>query len=211
MIDPGYGYILAPARRHSEPGAAGLEVFLEMTPSEKHFDPEAVLIPVCDEHGGVISLSIKHPWAGEKELQVCAGPIDLIDRKGKHLEGFTYGGTLHIEVSEHGTKLALSSPAPVLVRPFHALANLLAEETEILLAQRRASMPDEDTFERHLREAEPLTLYGACLEALQERLRRLPPDDDELMLKFKHMVKEERQMMEELLPGLHDKDLDEMI
>lgn len=209
--DPGFGYYLMPARRHSEPGAAGLEVFLAQNPSEEHFDTEEVLVQARDEHNGVVSLSIEHPWNGERELQLCAGPFDLIDRKGKHMEGFTYGGALHIEVGEHGTKLTFNSPAPILVRPFHPLANWLAEETEILLAQRRAKFPDDETFAHHLAVAEPMTLYRACLEALEERLHSLPQDDNELMWKFKHMVKEERHYVEELLPGLYDKDLDEMI
>ena len=211
MPDQGYGYIMAPARRRSEPGTGKLEVFLEETPSGEHFDPESVLISVRDEQGGITHLSIEHPWAGEKELKICAGPFDLVDRKGKHVEGFTYGGTLHIEVGENATKLSLDSPAPILDRPFHALANLLAEESEILLAQRQAIMHNEEVFEQRLAVVEPLALYRACLEALQERLRHLPQDGDELMLKFKHMVKEERQVVDELLPGLHEAGLNELI
>jgi hypothetical protein len=211
MADQAYGYILAPARRSSEPGAAKLQIFLEAKPSSEHFDPKSVLISVLDERGGVTPISIEHPWASGRELRVCAGPFDLIDRKDKHVEGFTYGGELHIEVGETTTKLTLESPAPILVRPNHALANLLAEESEILLAKRRATVNDEEVVEQHLAEAEPLQLYKACLDELEERQQRLPPGDDALMMKFKHMVKEERRAVEDLLPGSNDLDLNELI
>lgn len=206
-----FGYILAPARRLSEPGASGIQIYLEAIPSREHFDPKIVLVSTFNERGGISHLTIEHPWSGEMEIQVCAGPFDLIDRTDKHVDGFTYGGSLHIEVSEGVTALTLESPAPILVRTHHAMANLLAEESEILLAQRRAKVIDEEALEQHLIEAEPLKLYRACLEALQERLVHLPHTDDPLMLKFKHMVREERQAVEDQLPGIYDADLDELI
>jgi hypothetical protein len=211
MDDSNYGYILAPGRRQSAPGAAKLQVFLEDTPTTEHFDPKSVMISAFNDHGGVYHVTIEHPWPSERELRICAGPFDLVDRKGKHIEGFTYGGRLEIEVSDHSTSLTLDSPAPILVRPHHALSNLLAEESEILLAQRRATIIDEEALEQHLADADPLKLYRACLQALQERLQHLPLSDDQLMMKFKTMVRQERQAVEDILPGSSEAGLDELV
>ena len=131
-------------------------------------------------------------------MRACAGPIDLIDRKGKHLECFSYGGELRIELKETSTRLILNSPAPILIRPAHALVNMLAEESEILLAERRAATPDPEIFEKHLASADPLALYRACLEALYEQLHHLPTEENELMFKYKHMLSSEREAIEQV-------------
>jgi hypothetical protein len=206
------GYILYPRRRPTEPGYPRLDVVLRAIPSEEHFDPTQVLLTALDPVRGVTQLTLEHPWPCPETYPVCAGPVDLIDRKGKHLDLFNFGGSLQIEPEEEQTTLVFTSPAPILLTTESSHDRLLVEEAEILLAERQAAREvTPGVYDQHLQEAPPLELYHAMLVAIQERYRHLPLSENEVILKFKHILREERAATEEELSELHRRPLEGLL
>jgi len=173
---PHLGYVLYPARRHSEPGYSRLDVWLSDTVSGLHFDPVQMRLPVADESGGLSWVTVGHPHYGANRLRICAGPVDVIGFGDKRLEVFTFGGELVIEAGDESTLAALKSEAPILVRVgSHAAAILLMEEAELILALRRGVWDEQPgEFERRLLAVEPLELYHAFLETIRARMKGLP-------------------------------------
>lgn len=206
------GYLLYPRRRPTEPGYPRLDVILRSIPSEAHFDPLQVFLTVADSIQGVVPLTLEHPLSRNETYAVCAGPVDLIDRKGKHLDLFTFGGTLQIEPEEEHTLLIFTSPAPILLTTESPLDRLLVEEAEILLAERQAAREvTPGLYDQHLEEVPPLELYHAMLAAIQERYRHLPLSENEVTLKFKHTLREELEATEEQLSELHRRPLEGLL
>ena len=201
------GYALHAPRRPSEPGYAGLDIWLTDRPSGQHFDPTQAAFSVVDTNE-IHFVCIEHPWGGENHLQVVAGIIDLIDLKGRHIEGFCLGGSLNLERLDEETKLELRSPAPVLVnlgsqpiRLAHAVS-ILIEEFTILMAQRRAYWEIEPgRFDQRLAAADPFKLYAAFLPAARSRLRELPPMDNAAQTTAMHILHQEIDATAELIPG----------
>ncbi len=177
------GYILYPPRRPHEPGYPRLDVILRATPTGKHFDPFRVHLDVVASQQDVTCLAIEYPWSDLDDYTVCAGIVDLIDHKGKHLDAFTFGGALHIQNEEKHTLLVLTSPAPILLPAELPLDQLLVDEVKIVLAERQAIREVEPgLFEKLLIAAPPLELYHAISAAVLERYHRLHSSDDELVL-----------------------------
>ena len=196
------GYVFSPGRRPSEPGFSCLDLVLRDTPTEEHFDPVYLRLLIAREGSANMEV-IEHPWNGEKVLHVCAGPVDLVDRKNKRVELFTFGGELSIETKDQLTAVVFSSPAPILLlRAHESAASLLAQEAEILLAERCAcleSKPGE--YDHRLALVVPLVLYHSILCAVQTRLERLPHTGNELWMHFRHILKEEVRFLQEETAG----------
>jgi hypothetical protein len=193
------GYILFPPRRPTEPGYARLEVTLREQPSQHHFDPNQVHLLAASENAGaspdvgVGTLKISHPWLGACQWRLCAGQVDLLDRKGKHVDLFTFGGDLIIEkVDEDSTHLSLSSEAPFLLAQSHtSSANLLIQEVEIQIAQLRADWcRAQENFDDCLACVAPFELYRMCLAAILERFEQLPYRD-EAVSRLRHVLQDE--------------------
>ena len=201
------GYALLAPRRASEPGYAGLDIWLSDQPSGLHFDPAQAAIYAAGTHG-IDFLCIENPWAGENHLQAVAGPLDLIDHKGHHIEGFCFGGSLTLLRQGQETKIELRSPAPILVNlgaqtvRLARTAATLMEEFSILLAQRQAYWEREPgMYEQRLAAVDPLKLYAACLSAAQQRLRALPAIGDEAHTAALHTIHLEIDATAELISG----------
>jgi hypothetical protein len=206
------GYILYPPRRESEPGYSRLDVILRDIPTEHHFDPLEVHLDVAALEEDVLSIMLEHPWPRREKYQACAGMVELIDRKGKHLEVFILGGSLQVEPEAEHTTLILASPAPIFLPAESPLDELLVEEAEILFAQRHATREiTPGVYEKHLVEAPPLELYHAVLMAIRERYRLMPPSENELTLKLKHILREEIKALEEQLSALHRRPLEGLL
>jgi hypothetical protein len=179
------GYTFFHKRYPHSPGFPGLEIHLHNTPTYRHFDPERLLIPAVrirskEKFGSYEKLAVHHPWPFGDRYRVCAGAFKMIDRVGKSVDGFSYGGTLAIQSDEELTTCLIESPAPILhVGEDDANPTLLGEECEIILAERRATWPNEREFQEHLAKVDPLKLYIACLDFLhkkyQGRLHRNSP------------------------------------
>jgi hypothetical protein len=146
--------------------------FLRSIATKLHFDPEQIrlriIAPDEDEPQRRI---IHHPWIHKYHYRVSAGRMLLIDRKGKKEETFTLGGDLQIQEETDLTICTMVSAAPILhLIRFDSIPTLLAQEIEILLAARKAEWPPNDnSFEKRLAAADPLTLYAVCLKTLEDK------------------------------------------
>jgi hypothetical protein len=195
---PHLGYVLHPARRHSEPGYARLEVWLSDHASGLHFDPLHIRLPVAGEEGGYNWATIDHPYIGATRLRICAGPVDVIGFGEKRLEAFTFGGELVIRPGEESTLASLSSAAPVLVRVSSQAASIfLMEEAELLLALRRGVWDEQPgEFDQRLLAADPLELYHALLMAIVERMDSLPYTHTESEQQMRYRLRQEIESVE---------------
>ncbi len=209
------GYTLYPPSRHSDPGCPRVDIRICDTPSEQHFDPYRLTISVYAGLRGIDNLLIRHPWHGETHFHVVPGPMHLESHTGKSLEAFTFGGELEIQESPDCTLLVLKSSAPILFNYVtHSLGKLLAEEVEILLAERHAARgADDDLFDHHLESVDPRRLYLSCLHTLRLRFKKMPILDSDLSPRFLHMIKDESCAMEKELgySSGDGPDLDELL
>ena len=194
-----YGYYFHSREYSDSPGHPRLDVILRSVPTEKHFDPEKLSIIVASDHRGTEFLRVHHPWPGQDQYRACAGHVILQDRKGKKVEAFTFGGDLRIESEEMLTACFLTSPAPILeLIGTSSIPVMLAEETEIIFAKRRADWEsDHSTFKDRLTAASPFTLYCICLEALKEKFERYPSRGNEFIQQFIQFIHVEIKTLHE--------------
>ena len=214
---PDLGYQLFERRYPHAPGYPRVDIYIRPIPSWHHFDPEVLNLLVCSpesegEARVAQPLTVYHPWPGEEHYQVLAGPIDLIDRQGQKRDIFSFGGKLTIHSSEELTACTLESPAPLLVEGgLDTLPRVLAEEAEILLAQRRSAwLPGLEDYEQRLIQARPDVLYAACLKALHERFLCLRQSGDQPAQDFCNFLHAEIDALDRegdwpaLLPRIED-------
>lgn len=190
------GYTYSPRRRASEPGFSSLRIVICIKPSELHFDPKSISLIVYSMASGINSLTIHHGGGPLSQYQVVAGPVHIEDKIGKAVDAVCFGGDLTIDTSDpECTICTLSSPAPILGNySEYSVACILAEETEILLAERRSAWEDkEDEYERRLGAVEPLRLYYACLVSLQEHFKKIHLLKDEEQYHVLSVIKAELQ------------------
>jgi hypothetical protein len=138
--------------------------------------------------------------------------VIIADRNRRKVEAFTFGGKLNIDSAEQVTVASLTSPAPIFdLMPPHSVPclPLLVEETEILLAERRAAWAEKpEAFEVKLLVVDPLKLYAACLAGLLERLANHPDEPlgpyRSLSRLVQHLIETGRQIEDwpETLPDL---------
>ena len=195
-----YGYYFHSREYSDSPGHPRLDVLLRSVPTGKHFDPEKLSITVASEQRCTEFLRVHHPWPAQEQYRACAGRVILQDRKGKKVEAFTFGGDFWIESEEMLTACVLTSPAPILERTgTSSIPELLAEEVEIIFAERRAAWePDQSTFKDRLRATDPFTLYCICLESLIEKFERYPSKEDEFVQQLIHFLNTEIKTLHEL-------------
>ena len=140
------------------------------------FHPLRAFFPVRTEDGGIKDLEIYSPWMAEQPSRYArAGCVwlTLLETKSKHIR---LGAMLEVNPGEGFTRCILESNAPILsLHRERPLVGQLADECEILLAERRAAwLGDEDRFQERLAATPAEMLYPACLEALLEKFKRLP-------------------------------------
>jgi hypothetical protein len=206
------GYILYPPRRPLEPGYSRLDVILRSTSTGQHFDPLRVHLDVATANQDVSRLTVEHPWSDLNDYTVCAGPVNLIDQKSKHLDAFTFGGALHIQNEEARTLLVLTSPAPILLPAESRLDQLLVDEVKIVLAERQAIRGVEPgLFENLLIAAPPLELYHAISVAVLERYHRLHSSDDDLVLKLEHTLRVESEAVAGQLSIMNRRPIEKLL
>ena len=195
------GFIFYPPDHPSDPGHPRLDVFLRAEPTSRHFDPDQVDVPTVSELGHIEKLRIQHPWPGPFECRTAPDFITLIDRKGKVVEAFTFGGEMRVVNDGKVTTCTITSPAPILGMLYpDNIASILAREVEILFAERRAAWShDLKTYDKHLASADPMTLYLACLKALREKFEHLPHSTD-IMQHFTYFLNHEATIMHHIHP-----------
>jgi len=186
------GYTFLPWPEQPGVGYAGLIAYLSDIPSYHHFDPVYSCLLVASEEGGLSPLTIEHPWSGMESYRICAGQMDLIDRRGKHLDLFTFGGQVVIQDDAGRTRIQVASTAPILsIGQMQTVPALLSQEAEIILAQRRAAWePDLTGFERRLCAVEPVALYLACLDEIRLRFDAMAQNDP-FSMQFRRVIKNE--------------------
>ncbi len=171
------------------------------TPTGRHFDPEQALVPVLSNAGDLETLKIDHPWAGQSDYRVLPGRLILHDQLGKTVEAFSFGGDLRIVNSEALTTCTLASNAPILnLASGHMVAEALAEEIEILLAEldiRFAQNPD--VFHQKQAALDPMDLYTACLFTLQKKFKRLPVVEGSPTGKLNRLISSEMHSLQDRL------------
>jgi hypothetical protein len=197
------GYCFHPSREAPAIGHSQLDVVIHPTPTGEHFDPESFACRLAAS--GSAQLHVTHPWTQETSFRVCAGEIDIEDKRHEHVKAFTFGGELRIDSDARRTLCQLTSPAPLLehARQTPTLEEHLIEEVVILFAERRAAQ-DDDVFDRRLAAADPLQLYQACLAALDEKFEHFPAADD-VHRRFKHFLHNAMRTLENAtVPALAD-------
>jgi len=190
------GYMFFPGRRTSEPGFSSLKIVICKKPSGLHFDPKSVRLNVYSQATGVNSLTIHHGAGSVGQYRVVAGLVHIEDKIGKTVDAVCFGGNLTIDTNDpECTICTLSSPAPILGDySEHSVACILAEETEILLAERRSAWDGkEDEYERRLGAVEPLMLYFACLVSLQEHIKKIHMLNEEESYRLLSVIRAELQ------------------
>jgi hypothetical protein len=192
-----------------------LLVYLRSQPTERHYDPEEVQLALATPTGrGIAQTTIYHPWPHQDRYHAAAGPILLLDRKGKREDAYTFGGELQVKTEEQLTRFQLRSEAPIIhpITPM-TIPMMLTKEAEILFSQRRADwLPRQEAYERRLASLDPRSLYASFLVSLERRLHALPDREDlsagELLefvemelevLKSKHRVSEPIPPLSEIL------------
>jgi hypothetical protein len=194
-----YGYFYHSREWSSSPGHPRLDVFLRSAPTEKHFDPVKMTIKVAVGGKDIEFIKVQHPWSLLERYHAYPGRVILQDRKGKIVEAFTFGGELRIESEEALTVGMLTSPAPILeLTSTSSIPSILAEETEIIFAERRAEWePDHKTFIKKLIVADPFVLYCACLKYLKAKFDHSHIGDDGVIQYFVQFIHDEIEALQE--------------
>jgi hypothetical protein len=169
-----FGYWYSYPSEHA-PGASRLEVNITDIPTEEHFDPQRLHFSVVAGDRFIEDLKVTHPWLYKDDYQICAGLVQIIDRKDKTEEAFSFGGRLKIESHESFTTCILESSAPILeISGANTIICKFIEEIEIILAERRAEWASkEEIFEQRLIQVDAYELYIAILNSLIKKYENL--------------------------------------
>ena len=172
------GYVELSRPHENSPGYLELVVAIRQTPTELHFDPEAIHLRLVYRDDTVRETTIMLTNPPLDVRQVCPGPVTLVDRIGKRIDFFVFGGQLKAFTRPHETICWLHSSAPILELTGQAQENFsdqLVYETEALLARLGAGWAGRHSaFLTRLAKIDSLQLYAACISACldqQDRLR----------------------------------------
>jgi hypothetical protein len=173
------GFTLHPHLYTNAPGSHRVDICITETPTQLHFDPERLHCRIRSNSDDVEMLQVRYRKSGmglAETYSLIAGPISLFDRMGEEVIFITLGGKLTIQIQENNTFCKIESPVPILQKDHvHRISRMLAEEIEILLAERRAAwLPNVDQFNKKLAAVDPFVLYAASLEAIRASYLRLP-------------------------------------
>jgi hypothetical protein len=173
------GFTIHPHLYSNAPGSHRVDICITDIPTQLHFDPERLHCRVKSNSDDVETLQVRYRKTGMslgETYTLIAGPISLFDRMGEEVIFFTLGGKLTIQIQEATTFCKIESPVPILQKDrVHRIPRMLAEEIEILLAERRAAwLPNVDHFNKKLATVDPFVLYATCLESIRCSYLRLP-------------------------------------
>ena len=205
------GYWFYPPDSHHAPGGNGLDIIIKEIPTDQHFDPFLINLPI-KSRGGIETLKIHHPWSYGKTYRVCAGLVEMIDRNGIKEEAFSFGGNLTIHSKDEYTLIILASPAPIIdINAADQTKMLFVEEVEILLAERRAALlANKNAYESHLADINPLSLYVTCVYTLVKKYEHMVHKEDPEIMGFLNFVHAEFKRLKEeelaplLIPSIED-------
>lgn len=144
---------------------AVLVVALRETPTERHYDPERIVIwrTGPDRRGVRAELAFTNPMP--LRMTFSWGPIEIIDRLGVANAFVSFGGHLVGERVRPGTAVVtLRSDAPILRRGGHSQRyDRIAAEITAFFGRLRAAIDARPALEALLASATPLERYAAFL------------------------------------------------
>ena len=203
--EPNLGYRFIPARFPKSIGHPVLEINILCAPSEQHFDPKIVQIPIFTSINSarphqIEQLRLYHPWVYQHEYRLAPGLITLSDRKDKTVKMFTFGGSVTIDSDENCTTCLIQSDAPIIeVPPAKQAVMRFVEEVEIILAERRAAWAEDLTvFEARLEEVPVSLLYAVFLKELAEEFDEEQESGSMVGRDFIDIVEGERDHMKSI-------------
>jgi hypothetical protein len=167
----GLRYLFYPERYPHAPGYPRLDILLPEGSEEMQGRAPCLIFDAIDGNRSIERVCIQHTAViGEESYRMCAGRLILSGVQDEPVQIFTFGSTMNLGHRARATLCQITSPAPLIPLQLayrHSTAMRLAEEIEVLFAQRRAAWGyDPGAYEQQLALADPHTLYLACLEAL---------------------------------------------
>ncbi len=160
------GYYTLPHPHPESPGYTGLLVVVRQAPIGH--EPEMIRAPLY-EGWGKSSIVTLHSEIDQPEAYiVCPGKVVVSSRQEREATFYTFGGNLEGDPLAGETVYSLRSTAPVLeLEPGReTMADLLAEETEILFARAEAQQVSSKELTDRLVKAGPEVVYLAVLQSL---------------------------------------------
>jgi len=150
-------------------GYSGLLIAIRRQSTSRHCEPKMLRLPLRDAKG-TITLRTQSSLSPAADLsQVCPGRVILSDRLDKRIEFFTFGSLMEVTCEPGEIIYLLRSVAPILelTTPVETIPNLMAAETESLVAQARARWGRNDKgFSRRLASVDPFQFYLASLHSI---------------------------------------------
>jgi hypothetical protein len=173
------GYMFAASKYQPPLGHSRLDVYLSSQQLSRSFDAKKARFLVFRQ-GSIRELLVVHPWIsfeGEQTIQVCPGRFKLSEYDEDVHYGFTWGGKLAITNENELTHCVLTSSAPILNLESdpHMAGSLIANEIEMLMAERQAAWGlDENGFAERLAGVEPLALFASMLASINRQQNEIP-------------------------------------
>ena len=177
---PEWGYVFYPGPSPKFSAHSHLDVNICAVPTDLHYDPERLIVPVIRQDGALQSTIISHPWRRGHHLRVGCGRIVIRDRKNKIIEAYSLGGDLEITVSATCTCCRLTSPVPVFRLGVDSgspenVASSVVYKFEALVAIQRVRWGTNDlAFQQCLTSIDPSDLYAAGLQSIRSELEHVP-------------------------------------
>jgi hypothetical protein len=200
------GYYTLPHPHPDSPGYTGLLAIIRKAPVGHQ--PEIVQIPAYEWSGKSSKVNLHAEMSHQRSYVVCPGKVVVRSRQEREATFFTFGGNLESEQLAGEAVYSLRSTSPILelVQDWETIADLLAEETEILFARTEAQqqLSSEELLDR-LVKAGPEDVYLAILQSLLTADRSFDGD-------FINMLNSERSWYQKIGRWpLFPRDFDELV
>lgn len=172
------GYQFIPTKYSPGLGFAELKTVISGHPSQRYFDVKALHVPTFDGRFFHKTQITRHELELREVFQVCIGEFSLENRKGEHLQAFSFGGVLQTTIQGDDLLCHLTSTAPIFRLkndPGSVGGGLLADEIIEMMAGIQAGLTGhEDEFYSRLAGVDPYQLFLSCLVSLQRRVDSVP-------------------------------------
>jgi len=108
------GYYLSHVSDGRKSSSYCLAVAIRDKPTEAHYDPESLHLSLLMADGIVHEMKLTRHQALTQERKVCPGLVHLMERLGKQVAFYSFGGTLGYRQEEGKSIFVLQSSAPIL-------------------------------------------------------------------------------------------------
>ena len=131
---------------------------------------------VVDPEGDVVESSFEPVVTPAGRWRVCPGRVRLLTSQDGEWEYFCSGGEIETRLDGERLDCSLRSSAPILPLSSEreTLADQLAEEMALRIAEARAGADDLNDFDRRLAALEPMGFYTALLADILDDYRDKP-------------------------------------